>query len=82
MTNSDHASVRGLRSTMVQSAEILGEMSTMIEALGVQLCLDPVVAGAHGAELQAIDHTSQKLRAIADLLQADCQLTFDKLGIK
>jgi len=53
-------------------ADVLGELSNEVEALGVTLCLDADVAARHIETLQAFDLIAQKQRGLAALLRADC----------
>jgi len=52
------------------AAELLIELSSEIEELGVMLCRDPEFARYHMRELQAIDLIAQKQRCIVELLSA------------
>lgn len=56
-------------------ADILGELGNEIEALGVSLCCDPLIASKHMEALQAFDLIAQKQRGLAALLRADCPVS-------
>lgn len=53
-------------------AEILSELGSEVEQLGVALCGDPEVVERHMATLQAFDLIAQKQRGISALLRAEC----------
>ena len=51
-------------------AEELEEARTQLEALGIVLIGDPLVAVRHITELQALDHAGQRCAQIAGILRS------------
>jgi len=49
----------------------LAALAIDIEAIGEELCANPVVVSAHGTLLQSIDQIGQRQRALAELLFAE-----------
>lgn len=52
-------------------ADELDAAHAQLEALGVALIGDPLVALRHVTELQALDHVGQRCASIATILRAD-----------
>jgi hypothetical protein len=53
-------------------SDILKELASEIEELGMQLCIDPEIMQRHIGALQSIDLIAQKQRWLSTLLRADC----------
>lgn len=63
-------------------SEILNDLATEIENLGVALCQDSTVAEKYSCELQAIDLIAQKQRSLASLLMSGLtKSAIEKVGI-
>jgi len=59
------------RAQLQAIAAELAALAHDIEAVGVDLCADPVVTSAHSVLLQSIDLIGQRQRALAKLLLAE-----------
>lgn len=64
-------------------ADVLAEISTQIEDLGVRLCADPAFAQRCIEQLQEIDLIAQKQRSLAVVLRAECaEEAIDAIGVE